>query len=262
MPTRKANTMKNFRMGCAVWSFKGWLGGLFPKGTRHGDFLNTYAERFNTVEGNTTFYATPTAQVVARWASETPADFHFCPKVPRSITHDGALGHLLTELRNFCERMQGLGSRLGPCFAQLPPYYDPSRITDLSAFLQAWPFHAMPLALEVRHPAWFEPPPTKRLHHLLRQFNVARVSPDTRPIYECPDDPQALSERKKPKLPVKPHITAPFAFIRYISHPERERNITYLEQWADWIERALARGVRIYFFVHCPQEEHLSLIHI
>ena len=49
----------NFFIGCAVWAYKGWVGELYPQGTRTADFLNLYSRRFTTVEGNTTFYAVP-----------------------------------------------------------------------------------------------------------------------------------------------------------------------------------------------------------
>ncbi|HEY9896644.1 MAG TPA: DUF72 domain-containing protein, partial [Candidatus Sericytochromatia bacterium] len=78
---------------------------------------------------------------------------------------------------------------------------------------------------------------------------------DTRPLYDAPDDPQLHSERKKPKLPLQPSVTAPFSLIRFISHPDLTLNQRFLEEWVSLVAQWLQQGTRIYFFVHCPVEE-------
>jgi len=96
--------------------------------------LRLYSQRFTAVEGNTTFYAIPDQDTVKRWAAETPADFRFCLKLPRSLTHNGLLQPSLTGALKFLEQMQGLGDKIGVVFAQLPPHYDPKLFPDLVAF--------------------------------------------------------------------------------------------------------------------------------
>jgi uncharacterized protein YecE (DUF72 family) len=81
-------------LGCPIWSFKGWVGSFFPKGTKPADFLWEYDRRLNTVEGNTTFYATPSPEKLARWVKETPETFRFCPKLPRAISTQENWEHL------------------------------------------------------------------------------------------------------------------------------------------------------------------------
>lgn len=248
----------SFRMGCAMWAFKGWLGGLYPLRSNHADFLKLYGERFTTVEGNTTFYATPSQETVDKWALETPPDFHFCPKLPRSVTHEGLLASRAADARRFQERMGRLGTRLGPSFLQLPPEYKPDMIDDLDAFLSAgWDWALSPLCVEVRHPDWFKEEHARALDLLLRMKGAGRVYLDSRAVYEGPTDPDPFEgcERRKPYLPVRPTVTASFAFIRFISHPQIDWNEGYLNQWASWIERRMELGTQVYFFVHCPQEE-------
>ena len=92
---------------------------------------------------------------------ETPAGFIFCPKLPRDLTHKNALRSAIPGALQFLKQMQGLGGRLGPIFAQLPPHYGPLLLDDLTAFLTAWPRAEAPLALEVRHPDWFRAPHRK-----------------------------------------------------------------------------------------------------
>jgi uncharacterized protein YecE (DUF72 family) len=244
-----------FAIGCAIWAYKGWVGELFPPGSRTSDFLSLYSQRFSAVEGNTTFYSIPDQATIARWVAQTPADFRFCLKLPRTLTHDGLLQPHLTATLNFLEKMQELGDRLGPCFAQLPPSYSPAHIEDLASFLEGLPHTAMDFALETRHPDWFQEPHRSRLTELLQSLAIARVLLDTRPIYDCPDNPQLHSERKKPRLPLQPIVTAPFSLIRYISHPTLVLNQTFFQAWVQQINTWLQQGTQVYFFVHCPLEE-------
>lgn len=240
-----------FRLGCAIWAYKQWVGDLFPPKSKASDFLNLYSRRFTCVEGNTTFYSIPDRATVDRWKSETPTGFKFCPKLPKTLTHTGKLAPSLPGALQFLELMQRLDDRLGVVFAQLPPSYSPANLKDLEAFLRGWT--GAKLALEVRHAQWFREPYRTQLNELLKELSIGRVLLDTRPIYECEDDPQLQSERKKPQVPLQPDITAPFSLIRYISHPSI--NQMYLEEWVKRVDRALQQGTEIYFFVHCPIEE-------
>ena len=108
-------------LGCPIWSFKGWVGNFYPQGTKPKEYLREYARRLTTVEGNTTFYAVPSKETLAGWAAEMPKGFHFCPKLPRTISHQGKLSRHLDEAQEFMQVMSQLGDRLGPAFLQLPP---------------------------------------------------------------------------------------------------------------------------------------------
>ena len=80
-----------FYIGCPMWGYKEWVGEFFPPRTPQSEFLRLYSRRLTTVEGNTTFYATPNAETVARWHVETPSTFRFCYKIPRAISHEPRL---------------------------------------------------------------------------------------------------------------------------------------------------------------------------
>jgi uncharacterized protein YecE (DUF72 family) len=214
-----------------------------------------YSRRFTCVEGNTTFYSIPDRDTVNRWKEETPPGFEFCPKLPKTLTHNGLLAPSLPGALDFLELMQGLGDRLGVLFAQLPPSYSPAKFNDLIEFLHGWSETGAPLALEVRHAGWFKEPHRSRLNALLEDLEIGRVVLDTRPIYECEDDPQLHSERKKPRVPMQPDLTAPFSLVRFISHPDLEQNQHYLQEWVEIVDRWLNQNKQIYFFVHCPVEE-------
>lgn len=244
-----------FLLGCAVWAYKGWLGQFYPPRSRSTDFLQLYSQRLTTVEGNTTFYVVPDRETVARWKTQVTPGFEFCLKLPKKISHSGALRPAIPEALAFLEQMSELGEHLGPLFLQLPPGYGPDQWEDLTEFLTAWPHQERLLALEVRHPDWFEAPAAAKLQTFLEDLGVGRVLLDSRPIYECPDDPQLHSERRKPQLPLQPTVTASFSLVRYISHPDQAMNERYLLEWVKLVDDWLRQGIRVYFFVHCPIEE-------
>ena len=249
-------------LGCPIWAYKGWAGDFYPEGTRPGDYLYEYARRLTTVEGNTTFYAVPPSQTLRRWAEDTPETFRFCPKLPRTVSHAGKLlGHLEEAVR-FLEVMGQLGPRLGPIFLQLPPRYPPDLLADLEAFLGGWPPSAQ-LAVEVRHPGWFEPSHHQALNELLREHAAARVVIDTRPIRSLRHDGildgsvylRLLQAReRKPDLPILTERTASFTFLRYIGHPQMAENASYLAEWAEHLAGWLSEGADAYVFCHCPDE--------
>ncbi len=164
----------------------------------------------------------------------------------------------LSAAHAFGELMQGLGDRLGPVMLQLPPRYSPTAFEDLAAFLKAWPRQTTPIAVEVRHLDWFQPPQAERLAALLTRLGVGRVLLDSRMMYAQDSDgdvdPQLHSNRRKPKVPLQPQVTADFAIVRYISHPRLLRNHDYLAQWVSQIHQWLAADKQVYFFVHCPME--------
>ncbi len=248
-------TTRRFHIGCAVWAFDGWIGEFYPEGSRARELLRLYGERLTAVEGNTTFYATPEERTVAGWAAQLPETFRFCPKLPRDVSHAGRLAPGRELARTFRERLRPLGPRLGTSFLQLPHTYGPELQGDLRAFLLAWPLADAPLAVEVRHPAWYRSPHRENLRALLADVGAHRVVLDTRAVYSSADDPQADSKRRKPELPVVPEAVAGRAFVRFIGHPDLAHSERYLLSWAAQVDAWLRAGTEVYFFLHCPREE-------
>ncbi len=250
----------NLYVGCPIWSFKGWVGNFYPKGTKPAGYLREYSRRLTTVEGNTTFYAVPSRKTLEGWSAELPGSFRFCPKLPRAISHEGRLVDHIQEAAKFVEIMNQLGSRLGPMFLQLPPRFSPGQYDDLKSFLEAWP-EGQKLAVEVRHLEWFDAPHDERLNRLLSEHGMARVVIDTRPIRSLDGDKilegsvyQTLLEarRRKPDVPAIPQRTTDFIFLRYIGHPQLELNQPLLEEWGDYLGSQLRTGVDVFAFCHSP----------
>ncbi|HEX6482015.1 MAG TPA: DUF72 domain-containing protein [Ktedonobacteraceae bacterium] len=250
-----------FYIGCPMWGYKEWVGNFFPARTPAGDFLRLYSRRMTTVEGNTVFYAIPSAETVARWRSETPSTFRFCPKIPRTISHVSRLDMGKNEILFFADRMRGLKERLGPMFLQLPPAFAPGHISQLQAFLDFWPTD-LRLAVEVRHPEFFQEAHAVTLNNLLSQHRVARVMMDTRPIQVgSNEETRVLQAReRKPNLPLQISITTDFTFVRYIGHPRMEVNIPFFNGWAEQMTEWLRQNITLYVFCHCPFEVHSPVL--
>ena len=238
-----------FYIGCPMWGYKEWVGTFFPPRTAQSDFLRLYSRRLTTVEGNTSFYAVPSAETVARWYAETPPEFRFCFKIPRDISHIPHLETRKSEVDFFTDRIRGLKERLGPLFLQLPPAFGPTQLSQLKVFLDFWPAD-LRLAVEVRHPDFYKEPHAATLNSVLNKYNVARIMMDTRPIrIGSAEEKQILQAReRKPDLPLQIAVTTDFIFLRYIGHPRMELNHTFLETWAQqlaqWVEEGLLTGAK------------------
>ena len=217
----------------------------------------------------------PSAETVARWAEQTPPGFQFCPKLPQTITHVKRLVDVQQDTEAFLERMSGLGDRLGPLFIQLPPSFGPQDSGNLSDFLGLLPA-TRPVCVEVRHRAWFSEAGRPRLNALLSQHNAARVVIDTRGVREggkegtgsqtprtaaratgsreTAGEAVVRSRTQKPDLPIQPDLTAAFAFVRLIMHPQAELNEPIFVEWAQRSAEWLAGGTSVFVFTHCPDD--------
>jgi len=152
------------RVGTSGYNYDEWKGSFYPADLPASRMLAFYAERFDTVEINATFYRMPTPKTLAGWAAGTPAHFVFALKAPQRITH---LAHRLVDAA------QTLGPKLGPVLFQLPPNFarDVGRLADLLALLPP----GLRCAMEFRNDSWF----ADEVYERLRGRNVALCIADT-----------------------------------------------------------------------------------
>lgn len=246
--------IERYRLGCPAWAIRQWCGSLFRPQADSGDYLAEYASVFTAVEGNTTFYALPKAETVARWRSQTPAEFRFCFKFPSEITHDRRLRDASAATQRFLALLEPLQDRLGPLLLQLPPSYAAVDLSLLEQYLRALP-DGFVYAVELRHPSFFDDGPTERsVLALLRELGVDWVNLDTRGLYDAdPTDRYvAATLRSKPRLPVRGRSTASSPIVRFIPHPEFARNRPWLDAWVTRLGQWLERGLSPYVFMHAP----------
>jgi uncharacterized protein YecE (DUF72 family) len=128
-------------VGASGWSYPSWKPAFYPAGMQQRDFLRFYAERFDTVELNTTGYRLPSEEQFRRWAAEVPDGFRFAVKLPAE-----RMGWLST----FEERVRALGDRLGPIRVVVERARDEGMLTLLRGSLDP----ELELAFDFRHPSW------------------------------------------------------------------------------------------------------------
>lgn len=223
--------MHQLRIGCSGWNYGHWRGGVFyPVRCPARRWLTFYAERFDTVEVNSTFYRLPRRDAVARWVEQTPPDFLFAVKVSRYLTHVKRLREIDVHLPLLLERIAPLvdGGKLGPLLWQLPPGFvrDDDRLAEALAAFPSDFQHAV----EFRHQSWFAPRPLE----LLADYGVALV------VADRPDGPR-LEQAE---------LTAGFSFVRF-HHGSRGRRGNYSDaELADWAEtlRGWSRRGDIYAY--------------
>jgi uncharacterized protein YecE (DUF72 family) len=160
------------RIGTSGWQYKDWRGVLYPQGLAQSRWLDRYAEVFDTVELNNSFYRLPSADQFARWKAAVPPGFVLASKLSRYLTHVRRLQDPDGPVHLFVERASHLGDRLGPVVMQLPPTL-PKDAVNLERTLRGFPKQVR-VAVEFRHPSWF----TDDIRVILRGHNSALVWAD------------------------------------------------------------------------------------
>jgi uncharacterized protein YecE (DUF72 family) len=140
-------------VGTSGWTYDDWNGIFYPPGVRGADRLTYYAERFDTVEVNATFYRFPQQNAIRAWNQRLPEHFHLVVKGHRSVTHFRKLVDCDEVLGTFLERVRAL-QRLKVILWQLPPSLHQD-LERLEAFLKLLPADGPRQAVEFRHPSWW-----------------------------------------------------------------------------------------------------------
>ena len=138
-------------LGTQGFAYKDWVGNFYPTHTPPDDYLNHYIEQFRAVELDSTAYGVPQAGTVRAWYDQTPPDFVFTAKFPRTVTLAKQLA--VDEARPFLDAMQHLREKCGPLLLQFAPDFGPDRAAELDRFLGDLP-RAFRYAVEFRHAGW------------------------------------------------------------------------------------------------------------
>jgi uncharacterized protein YecE (DUF72 family) len=138
------------RVGTSGWSYKEWVGPLYPAGTTPARMLTAYAQLLSTVEAHNTFRRRPRAPTLEAWAHAVQPTFRFALKAHVAITHQRELDGVEGRVESFFDSLSPLGERVGPVLFQLPHLQpDLDRLDRLLAALPPTP----PAAFELG-PAW------------------------------------------------------------------------------------------------------------
>ncbi|PRB75713.1 DUF72 domain-containing protein [Pseudomonas sp. MYb185] len=241
-------------LGCPLWAEPAWRGALYTHDTDADQRLYEYSRVFAAVEGNTTFYALPSIDGARRWASLLPADFHFCAKLPREVSHGDRLDPEHPDLQRFFQCMAPLEQRLGPVWLQLPARFGPQQLAQLGLFLDALPSDYR-YAVEVRHLDFFRKDDNeRRLNRLLHERGIERVMFDSRGLFaSSARDPATLdAQRRKPRLPVHAVALEQYPTVRFIAGLDNEQSLRWAEPWLGKCAQWLGEGRSPMLFVHTP----------
>jgi uncharacterized protein YecE (DUF72 family) len=217
-------------IGTMGWSYGFWK--IYPKEMKSTLYLQEYARHFNSVEINNTFYRTPKATIVSDWAKQTPDDFKFTVKFPKSISHSTNLEYDTGKLDVFLKNINKLENKKGPLIIQFPAMFKPDKITHLVDFLDILPSKNL-YAVEFRNKDWF----TQKTYKLLRDREIAIVQVD------------------HPWLPIINEITSSFVYIRFEGNRKKVnggKGIQEIDQteiiknWAKKIIYYMNQGLQIY----------------
>jgi len=217
--------MNKIHVGTMGWSYKFWADSFYPKGLEAERFLSEYSKHFNTVEVDSTFYRIPSESTISKWKEQTPDDFLFSAKFPRTITHEKMLRDCKEQTERFIERVSALQDKLGSLLLQFPKTFTIKHFKLLQDFLVSLPegYH---FAVEVRNTSLLN----EEFYSLLRENRVAL----------------ALLDRQS--MPPMETVTADFTYIKWEGDRKKVRGTlgrvevdrtNEIEGWAEKIHRFL-----------------------
>jgi uncharacterized protein YecE (DUF72 family) len=213
-------------VGTSGYNYPEWKGSFYPQKMSAAKMLPYYAERFETVEINYTFYRTPNEKILAGWDAETPPGFRLTLKAPKRITHIARLASCAELLQYFLKTSATLGPKLGAILFQLPPYFRKD-LAVLDGFLAHLP-EGTCAAFEFRHASWIDAEVFARL----KARNLALC----------------VADSEKFSTPVE--ITASYGYFRLRDEGYTPADLT---RWAGVIRKEAARCTDV--FVYFKHEE-------
>lgn len=160
-------TRGSINVGCSGWVYKHWRGLLYPEGLPQKRWFERYAEEFDTVEINASFYRLPLASTFDGWREKAPEGFCYALKVNRFITHLKKLVDVEQALNEFVALARRMEHRLGPLLYQLPPSLRLD-LDRLEAFLKLIPGD-LANVFEFRNKDWYVP----ELYELLDRYGAS-----------------------------------------------------------------------------------------
>lgn len=233
-------TAAQCRIGCSGYQYDHWRGVFYPPGLPKRMWLAYYAERFDTVEINNTFYRVPEQATFDRWHAEAPPGFLYALKFSRFGTHNKKLLDPRDTIGYFLERAAPLGETLGPILIHLPPRWrcNPERLDQFLATARAadsggarrrW-------AVELRHESWL----CEDVFKVLRRHRAALCIHDI-----LPDHP--------------PVLTADWTYFRFhgaspAAKPAGNYPDRALAEHAATLRSLLERGIDIYAYFNNDQQ--------
>jgi uncharacterized protein YecE (DUF72 family) len=165
----------DIKVGTAGWSIPRAAAFRFDSSGTH---LQRYSRCLRCAEINSSFYRPHAVATYAKWRDNTPQDFRFAVKTPRTITHELKLQNAREAFVTLLAQTDGLAEKRGPILVQLPPSlpFDASVVTPFLDLVRE--MYTGPMVCEPRHATWFSPD----VASLLDQYGISRVAADPPPV--------------------------------------------------------------------------------
>jgi uncharacterized protein YecE (DUF72 family) len=209
------------RIGCSGWVYKHWRGLFYPEGLPQRLWFERYAEEFDTVEINNSFYRLPPASTFDKWRKQAPPGFCYAVKANRFLTQAKKLKDCEEPLQRMMAAARHLGDRLGPMLYQLPPKMG-LNLDRLESFLKILPKDVTSV-FEFRNTGWYVP----ETYDLLERYGAS---------FCVHDMPGSASERV---------ATGAIAYVRFHGGEGKywgRYSDEGLLWWADWIVEQARSG--------------------
>lgn len=234
-------------VGTSGYSFKDWIGTVYPKGTASGDMLPYYARFFDTVEVNSTYYRVPSPFMFENMLKKVPTEFTFVVKLPKEMTHErGKFDTVIAPFREGIAPLLGTG-QLGGLLAQFPYSFKagPEGLEHLRRLAKAVGGWGIPVNVEFRHAGWYD----EAVYATLADLSLGFVNVDLPPLSGLPGASNVA--------------TTDVAYYRFHGrnaklwwhHPTPSHRYDYLyndeelERWAQRIEET-AESVKTTYIFH------------
>lgn len=219
------------RIGTSGWIYDSWKGRFYPQDLARGQELEFYAQKFDTVELNASFYRLPSLKTFENWHTRTPKGFIFSVKTSRFITHIKKLRKSQEPWQQLLAHAQALQEKLGPFLFQFPPNWQ-KNAQRLNHFLKMAVSiqEKVRLAFEFRHPSWFD----QEIFELCQKYNVALVISD--------------SGKRWPEIQ---KVTSDLVYIRFHGPGQlyaSKYSQSALQKWAQQIQTFLNQNLDVFCY--------------
>jgi uncharacterized protein YecE (DUF72 family) len=223
------------QIGCSGWAYKHWRGIFYPAGLAQTRWFRRYAEEFDTVEINNSFYRLPSGETFEKWGRQAPPGFCYAVKANRYLTQAKKLKDCEEPMDRMMSAVRRLGSRLGPMLYQLPPSLK-LNTERLENFLKILP-QDVTSAFEFRHASWYVP----QIYELLEHYGASLC------VHDMPGS-------KSQRIAV-----GPIVYVRFHGGEGKywgRYSDEALLGWADWLIEQSRNGTRAWCYFNNDIEGH------
>lgn len=226
------------RIGCSGWVYQHWRGLFYPADLPVKRWFEFYADEFDTVEINNSFYRLPKAETFDAWRKQAPDGFRYAVKAQRYVTQAKKLKDGEETVPRIMQPIRHLGATLGPVLYQLPPRFR-LNLARLESFLKILP-EDVTSVFEFRDPSWY----ADATFALLDRHGASFVAHD-------------MPGSKSPRIAV-----GPIAYLRFHGgtgkysgrYPDKT-----LAEWTGWIAGQAREGRAVWAYFN--NDAHAHAIH-